>query len=262
MVENPTLRTIGQLSCAHSVDKAWCAAAEYFATLGFGRVNYGLSRHQHGDFIGDLKDVVFLSTLSETDLGQYLHNGHFQRTPQFRWLLTNVGAKTWRWVDEDLAAGRLSTDEVLAQAYSRKLGIVAGVTIGFPYSSPRQRGGIGLIADPGLDHDDVDRIWAQHGSEVMVVADYLHLKLAALPWQSPGRELSPRQCEALEWVADGKTSQDIATLMGISSAMVEKHLRLARHALDVDTTAQAVCKALLLNMLFIKGCPKADENPS
>ena len=96
----------------------------------------------------------------------------------------------------------------------------------------------------------------------MVVADYLHLKLAALPWQSPGRELSPRQCEALEWVADGKTSQDIATLMGISSAMVEKHLRLARHALDVDTTAQAVCKALLLNMLFIKGCPKADENPS
>ena len=45
------------------------------------------------------------------------------------------------------------------------------------------------------------------------------------------RALSPRQRESLEWVADGKTTQDVALLMGVSAAMVEKHLRLAREAL-------------------------------
>lgn len=262
MPDNPTLRVMESLFAARSIDEAWRAATNHFASLGFSRINYGLSRHQHGAFIGDLKDILFLSTLKEPELGQYLHNGHFQRTPQFRWLLTNVGASTWRWTDEDLVAGRLSPDEVLAQAYSHKMGIYAGVTISFPYTSPRQRGGMGMIADPGLGHDDVDRIWGQHGAEITVLADYMHLKLAALPWQSSGRELTPRQREALEWVADGKTSQDIATLMGISAAMVEKHLRLARQALDVDTTAQAICKAVLLNMLFVDGCPKAQlETP-
>jgi len=32
--------------------------------------------------------------------------------------------------------------------------------------------------------------------------------------------------------------------------MVEKHLRLARESLSVDTTAQAVAKAALLNLIF------------
>lgn len=51
-------------------------------------------------------------------------------------------------------------------------------------------------------------------------------------------------------MADGKTTQDVALLMGVSPAMVEKHLRLAREALAVETTAQAVAKAALLNMIF------------
>ena len=53
-------------------------------------------------------------------------------------------------------------------------------------------------------------------------------------------------------MADGKTTQDVGLLMGVSPAMVEKHLRLAREALDVETTAQAVAKAALLNMIFQK----------
>ena len=80
----------------------------------------------------------------------------------------------------------------------------------------------------------------------------MHLKIVHLPGTSRGRQLTQRQREALEWVADGKTMQDIAVLMDVSPAMVEKHLRLAREALDVETTAQAVAKAALLNLIFQK----------
>ena len=76
-----------------------------------------------------------------------------------------------------------------------------------------------------------------------------HLKQLTLAC-SGARELTQRQREVLQWVGDGKTAQDIALLMGLTAATVEKHLRLAREALDVETTAQAVLKAAFYNQMF------------
>lgn len=45
--------------------------------------------------------------------------------------------------------------------------------------------------------------------------------------------------------------QDIALLLGLTPATAEKHLRLARAALNVETTAQAVLKAAFQNQIFI-----------
>ena len=45
--------------------------------------------------------------------------------------------------------------------------------------------------------------------------------------------------------------QDISVLTGLSIATIEKHLRGARERLCVETTAQAISKAALLNQLFI-----------
>jgi LuxR family transcriptional regulator len=38
--------------------------------------------------------------------------------------------------------------------------------------------------------------------------------------------------------------------MGLTPATIEKHLRLARDALEVETTAQAVLKASMQNQIF------------
>ena len=66
-----------------------------------------------------------------------------------------------------------------------------------------------------------------------------------------GKRLTNCQREALEWVSDGKTTQYIATLMGLTQATVEKHLRLARKVLGVETTAQAVIRAAFQNQIFL-----------
>ena len=78
-----------------------------------------------------------------------------------------------------------------------------------------------------------------------------HLKLTNLPYSTARRNLTSRQREALEWVGEGKTTQDIATIMGLTPATIEKHLRLAREALNVETTAQAVLKASFQNQIFV-----------
>ena len=78
----------------------------------------------------------------------------------------------------------------------------------------------------------------------------MHLKLLTLPY-SGARPLTRRQIEVLQWVGDGKTNDDIAILMGLTVGTVEKHLRLARDALNVETTAQAVLKASFFNQMFL-----------
>jgi len=76
------------------------------------------------------------------------------------------------------------------------------------------------------------------------------LCLMHLPASGQRRLLTARQAEVLELVADGKTMQDIALLLDRNVATVEKHLRGARDALGVETTAQAVRKASILNQIF------------
>ena len=108
-----------------------------------------------------------------------------------------------------------------------------------------------LCARKDLTQDDVDAIWAEHGDEIHLMNQVAHLKVMTLPYSPPKRHLTKRQREALQWVGDGKTTQDIALLMGLTAATVEKHLRLARETLSVETTAQAVMKAALLNQMYV-----------
>lgn len=55
--------------------------------------------------------------------------------------------------------------------------------------------------------------------------------------------LNHRQIEALTWVARGRTSVEIAAILGLAKRTVDFHLDTARKALGVATRAEAVLKA-------------------
>lgn len=250
MSETNILALLNRIAAASSIDDAWDLATGYFARLGFGRANYGFTRFKHLKTIGDPDDALFLTTCDADYVKRYFQGGFYAKTPVFRWAERNSGACTWAWVKEAFEAGRLSAEEAEAVRQNAAQGIVAGMSVSFPEVSSRSKGALGLIADPGMTPAQVDEIFAARREEILAVANMMHLTIVHLPQLSRHRALSPRQREALEWVADGKTTQDVALLMGVSPAMVEKHLRLAREALAVETTAQAVAKGALLNMIF------------
>jgi DNA-binding CsgD family transcriptional regulator len=226
MTEIVLLSLLNRIAASSSIDEAWELAAAYFRQLGFSRINYGFTRFRHLKTIGDPDDALFLSTCDAAYVQRYFVDGFYAKTPVFRWAARNSGACTWAWVKAAFEAGRLSAEEMDAVRQNAAMGVVAGISVSFP------------------------EIFAQRREEILAVANMMHLTIVQLPQLSRHRALSPRQREALEWVADGKTTQDVALLMGVSPAMVEKHLRLAREALAVETTAQAVAKGALLNMIF------------
>ena len=250
MTGNTLLKQLGSIAAATCIDQAWDIATAHFAALGFARCNYGFTRFRHLKTIGDPDDALFLSSCDSDYARHYFDIGAYARSPMFRWAEQNTGLCTWKWVHDAYSAGRLAADEMETVRGNLAAGIKAGISVSFPDASVRAKGALGLIADPGLSIEDVEEIFAERQDEIAAVANMMHLRIVQLPQLSRARALSPRQREALEWVADGKTTQDVALLMGVSAAMVEKHLRLARDALAVETTAHAVAKGALLNMIF------------
>ena len=136
--------------------------------------------------------------------------------------------------------------------FNRQHNVNAGYPVSFMGVSARSRGAISLAAKPHLSQEDDDRIWAEKDDEIQLMNNVAHLKIMSLPHlRTLVNGQRTRQREALEWVSDGKTTQDIATLMGLAQATVEKHLRLARKVLGVETTTQAVIRAAFQNQIFL-----------
>ena len=244
------LHTLRAMTAAKTDQDLWALHLDAMGRYGFDRLLYGYTRYRTGRSLGDPQDWVVLTNHPQEFMDRFIREGHYFHAPMIRWALENNGACSWRWMEELALTGNLTEEELKVVGFNRSYGVSAGYTVSFRSISERTRGAIALVAKPGMSQDDVEAVWAENGDEIIVINNVMHLKLLTLPY-SGARPLTRRQVEVLQWVGDGKTTQDIALLLGLTPATVEKHLRLAREALDVETTAQAVLKAAFYNQMFV-----------
>lgn len=247
---NDTIDFLEQLTNAPTDQALWDLHTERLSHYGFDRIIYGFTRYRAGHSLGDPQDWVILTNHPTDYMEAWIAEGHYLNAPMMRWALANSGACSWSWMDELLKTDNLTPNELKVVEFNRKRGVTAGYTLSFNSVSERTKGGMALTARQGMTQAEVDAIWQEHGQEILVACNVTHLKLLTLPY-SGARPLTKRQREVLQWVGDGKTTQDIAILLDLTPATVEKHLRLAREALDVETTAQAVLKAAFYNQMFV-----------
>lgn len=236
---------------AATIEEIWSLHLAKMAEYGFSRLLYGFTRFRTSNSFGNADDVLVLSNHPEEYLNAFVQSGLYMQAPMVKWAAAHEGACSWRLIGELAEAGKMTPVERRIVELNHRYDVRAGVSISFRDVSVRAKGAIGLCARPDLRQHEVDAIWAERGRELTVINNVTHLRITAMPFASSRRALTPRQREALEWVGDGKTTLDIATIMGLTPATVEKHLRLAREALDVDTTAQAVLKASFQNQIFV-----------
>ena len=248
MITTEHLKT---LLSAPTIESLWDMHTREMAKFGFDRLIYGFTRYRTATSLGDPEDFVLLTNHKPDYTDVFVGEGLYHHAPMVRWALEHDGPCSWNVIHDMMASGTMSDQERKVVAFNQSHDVIAGYSISFSSVSPRSKGAIALTARSGLSQGDVDQIWSEHGDDITVLNNITHLRILSLPYTAPGRSLTKRQREVLGWVGDGKTIQDIAMLLELTPATIEKHLRLAREALSVETTAQAVLKASFQNQMFI-----------
>ncbi len=156
------------------------------------------------------------------------------------------GADVQAWSQAFRAAR--SPDERAFMEVCEAFGLREGVTVGL--------GGAGgyhsILAFWGKDLAQT----ARHRTIIEFVAPSWHGLLGRLSGSPAGegpaqaaRGLTPREAQMLYWVGFGKTTWEIARIVGITDRTVQFHLGNAMQKLNARNRAQAVAKAAALGML-------------
>jgi LuxR family transcriptional regulator len=246
-----SLAYINRVTALGSVEEVWAAHLDRMASYGFDLLLYASTSFRINEGAGDYRDALILTNYPKAFTDVYVEQEMFRDAPTVRWAMRETGARSLSAFAEDAQAGLLSERELRVAAFSQEHGIVAGYALSFPKSSVRAGHGIGLCSS-GMTQAEIDAAWPRIGEAVHAENMVMHLKLCTLPCGSR-RQLSDKQREVLELVADGKTVQDVALVLDRNVATIEKHLRKVRDAMDAETTAQAVLKASMQNQLYLYG---------
>lgn len=99
-----------------------------------------------------------------------------------------------------------------------------------------------------------DRDWAHdkllYLRDFQVLATHIHDKVLHLEGtRPPNSHLSPRELECLQWIAEGKTAWECATILGLSQHTVRCYLESARHKLKATSNTHAVSIAYRARLL-------------
>jgi DNA-binding CsgD family transcriptional regulator len=88
--------------------------------------------------------------------------------------------------------------------------------------------------------------------DMRIIADFFHQRVLGESLGEdavPSLSLTERELECLKWSAEGKTYEDISTLLGISARTVRFFLENARHKLGSLNTTHAVASAMLRGLI-------------
>lgn len=245
------LANLSEITATQSIEEAWALHCTRMAEYGFDRLFYGHTRFSTPSTYADRHDALILSSLPQGYVERYLREGHYRNIPMIRWAEKNDGACSWSEVYARLHPDEMTPGTRKALGTRQAFGIENGYSISFRNLCQGGFAAISLVGREGLSQADLDKIWASRGAEIELANRVFHLVVSSLPSCRPNR-LTPRQREVLEWVAHGKTVPEICLLIGRKQATVEKHLRLAREAMNAQTTAQAVLRASISKQIFAK----------
>lgn len=103
----------------------------------------------------------------------------------------------------------------------------------------------GASTSPLVAHRNDNRLvvrWAEEQCLLLLVEEQSIFSVASLQQLA----LTVREAEVMRWMADGKTTPEIATILDTSPRTVEKHIEHIFEKLRVETRAAAVVRAMEL----------------
>jgi len=186
----------------------------------------------------DADQCILMNTRPKEFVERYIEKNYVVRDPVITELRRTVNPFSWR---EIRARRDLSKTEKAIMDEGREFGAHDGLTIPIVSLS----GATSLFCPCGLDPNLSDR--ARAALEIIAIYSDQALKRAVLRGQrgAPAHTpLTPREREIMQWVAAGKTDEEIGDILSIGTTTVTSHVEHAKQKLDAFRRTYAVVQAL------------------
>jgi DNA-binding CsgD family transcriptional regulator len=187
--------------------------------------------------------LIMLDGYPDGWVKRYFEQAYFDADPVMAYCSNHIIPIQW----SDLPIVQGSREELVMKE-AADFGLRAGITV--PVHSPNGELGIlslALDADP----EQARTITETALPYVQLLAAHLHEAVRRVTGlvNTAAPDLSPREIECLRWAADGKTSGEIAQILGLSESTINFHVNNSVLKLDVINRQHAIGKAALQGLI-------------
>lgn len=189
----------------------------------------------------DIRDTVLLTGGKEEWFAEYVAKGYVRHDPVARHCLHTSMPFDW----DDAPYDPVTEPEMHAMAQlAASNGLVEGLCVPI-HIDGELAGAVSLMGNPkGLSERQV--------LELHMLSLYTYGQLRYLHSQpEPGRLITEREAEVLEWVAAGKTASDIAEITGLSPRIINQHCENAQKRLGTSNRVHTVVEAMRLGLIAL-----------
>jgi LuxR family quorum sensing-dependent transcriptional regulator len=193
----------------------------------------------------DQSECLLMNNRPRQYVENYIEKNHVARDPAVTELRRTLNPFSW----SDVRARRgLSKSERAIMDEAREFDVREGMTI--PIVS--RSGTVTLFCPCGREPDISER--ARAAIEIIGIYSNHALKRALLQQQrneAVRTPLTPREREIMQWVAIGKTDDEIADILSIGTTTVTTHVEHAKQKLDAFRRTYAVVQAIRLGEITL-----------
>jgi DNA-binding CsgD family transcriptional regulator len=214
------------------------ALVQFQDLFPFSRVIAGLARLNNSGTFDGFPNVINVSYPEEW-IRLYWQNGYFEVDPVFQTALQQPGAQHWQSTYQKSYSAKQR--EFVETA--KQFGLVDGITTGSADPICKIATFCSFASDDKVD-----------ATRYVPLVEYFgyHVHLALLRTAPAGaqsldkcvKQLTLRELTILNWVKNGKTNREIATIMGITERTIRFHVESIFSKLGVTSRSQAVATAI------------------
>ncbi len=209
---------------------------EKIADLGYDRIAFAditSGRHNKPE------TPAFILSYPMDWVEHYFDNGYQDVDPATRF--ARIAGRAFRW-DEVPAAQKLSRKQKLVLEEAKSAGLHNGASV--PLYGPG--GGVAVVA-MARSNNSREQVALPTLAAICAIFHANYASLGETP--PPDLKLAPRERECLHWVAQGKSSWDIGTILNISEHSVHSYIRSALVKLGASSRVAGVVKAMRLGLI-------------
>lgn len=235
--------TVEALNSAETKDEAFSIFCAAMKSYGYEKVTYTLCTDHPS--LGLAKQHGLSTSYPDDWMKEYQSKNFFRADPVIKECMRGLTPFLW----DDMMAREYADDkdhvawQIIQNA--EDAGVADGIGISFvsPYG---ELSGLGVART----HREKERVDYDTLARIHFLSAYFHEAYRELTLKPETINLTEKEQEVLCWAVEGKTDDDIATLMNISFHTVRFHWRNIFKKLNVFNKIHAVTKALRLKLIL------------